>query len=413
MTNKLIIGLSLSLSGRYAMMGRQAETALALFASDCNASGGLELSGRRYEVEINCTDDQSDRLRAALIYRELCDGRRPGLLFSPYGSSLARATAPVAEQGAMLFVNHGGADDDLYRRGYRMIVGVLTPASEYMTEFVRLVSSLKLWRKRVSIISSETPFARAVAAGVESACTERRIRRRGVRVRVKYSGNFDAAGSGERLFRALRRNRANVLISTGSYEHDVRVMRFATSERLYLPVLGCVAAGLGRFYEDLGTHADGIVGTVQWDPGVEQPSTLGPSAAEFVRRFRAATGTIPDYPAAQIYAAGVVTFEAIRTAGSLDPNSIRAAFAKLHATTFFGEFAIDAGTGRQLAHKMPLVQWHNGHKIVIKPVPELQAGALEFPTGWRLLLGSLRSIRLKREVDPDYNRTDEASHDGK
>src|SRR5436309_904604 len=118
MRKKLTIGLSLALSGRYAMMGRQAETALALFAADCNASGGIELGGTRYEIEIECNDDQSKAGCAGLIYRQLCASGRPDLLFSPYGSSLARAAAPVAEEAGMLFVNHGGADDEVYQRGY-------------------------------------------------------------------------------------------------------------------------------------------------------------------------------------------------------------------------------------------------------------------------------------------------------
>jgi branched-chain amino acid transport system substrate-binding protein len=405
---KLTIGLSLSLSGRYATMGRQAETALRLFAADCNAAGGIDLDGGRREVAIECIDDGSNRRSAASIYRDLIASGRVELLFSPYGSVLSRATAPIAEEAGMLFLNHGGADDELYRRGYRMIVGVLTPASEYMTEFVRLVGSLKFWRKRVAIVSSEAPFARAVAAGAESACAERLARRRGVRVRVRYHGQFDPERTGEGFYRALRRNRVNVLLSAGSYEHDLAVMRFATSERLYVPVLGCVAAGVNRFRNDLGDDADGIVGPAQWDPSVEVRPTLGPSVAEFVRRFRASVGVEPDYPAAQAYAAGVLTAAAIRTAGSLEAARVRAAFADLRISTLFGDFAIDRDSGRQLGHKMVLVQWHGGRKVVIQPAPDLRTGELEFPSGWRLLLGSLRALRLRRK-DGRENEVDEES----
>jgi len=42
---KIRIGLSLSLTGAYASMGRQAEAALTLFASDTNSSGGIRLDG--------------------------------------------------------------------------------------------------------------------------------------------------------------------------------------------------------------------------------------------------------------------------------------------------------------------------------------------------------------------------------
>jgi branched-chain amino acid transport system substrate-binding protein len=403
--NKLTIGLSLSLSGRYAAMGRQADSALRLFAADTNAGGGVEIGGRRHDIALECVDDQGDRGRAESIYRELSSSRPVNLLFSPYGSSLARAAAPIAHAAGLLFVNHGGADDGLYQRGYRMLVGVLTPASGYMTELARLVGSLKFWRKKVAIVSSESPFARAVAEGAERACTERPIRRRGVRVRVKYRGRFDPERNGERLYRALRRNRVNILLSAGSYEHDLAVMRFATSEQLYIPVLGCVAAGVNSFCLDLGGGAEGIVGPAQWDPFIEVRPRLGPSAREFVTRFRASNRNEPDYPAAQAYAAGLLTMAAIRAADSADPARIRAAFSDLRTTTFFGDFAIEPGSGRQIGHKMLLVQWHAGRKVIIHPDPELRTGELEFPSGWRLLLASLQTIRMK-QPNLDKERVD-------
>jgi branched-chain amino acid transport system substrate-binding protein len=402
-TNKLNLGLSLSLSGRYAAMGCQAEAAVRLFVADTNAAGGLEVDGQRYEIGLEYTDDQGDQRRAASIYRDLCSNRRADLLFSPYGSALARAAAPIAEAAGLLFINHGGADDGLYQRNYRMLVGILTPASEYMTELTRLVSTLKFWRKRLAIVAAVSPFARAVADGAEAACGQRPIRRRGVRIRVKYSGRFEPQNNGERLYRALRRNRVNVLLSVGSYEHDLAVMRFATSERLYIPVLGCVAAGVNNFSLDLGRSAEGIVGPAQWDPLIELRPLLGPSPPEFAARFRASTGNEPDYPAAQAYAAGLLTMAAIRSAGSLDSACIRAAFSDLRTTTLFGDFAIERDSGRQVGHRMLLVQWHGGRKVIIHPEPHLDTGELEFPTGWRLLLASLQMLRMRRSDSPQEN----------
>ncbi|MBV8454398.1 MAG: amino acid ABC transporter substrate-binding protein, partial [Deltaproteobacteria bacterium] len=402
-SSKLTIGLSLSLSGRYAAMGCQAESALRLFAADINAAGGVEIGGQRHDITLECADDRGDQRCAESIYRQLSSSHQVNLLFSPYGSALTRTAAPIAEAAGLLFVNHGGADDGLYQHAYRMLVGVLTPASGYMTELARLVSGLKFWRKRIAMVSAASPFARAVAEGMERTCAERLIRRRGVRVRVKYRGRFDPEHNGERLYRALRRNRINILFSAGSYEHDVAVMRFATSEQLYIPVLGCVAAGVNSFCGDLGVGAEGIVGPAQWDPLIEVHSALGLSTQEFVARFRASNRNEPDYPAAQAYAAGLLTMAAIRAAGSLDPARIRAAFSDLRTTTFFGDFAIEPGSGRQIGHKMLLVQWHAGRKVIIHPEPDLHSGELEFPSGWRLLLASLQTLRMKRRNSHEDN----------
>ena len=315
MAGKIRIGLSLSLTGEYAPMGRQADAALSLFASDTNSAGGIRIAGERRELEIECFDDASNSERCAEIYRSLCGENRVDLLFGPYSSGLARVAAPLAEQAGMLFVNHGGADDDIFSRHLRLIVGVLSPAGDYFNGFVRLVAGLKLWRKRIAIVRSSGGFAEAIANGIEREANERYARRKGVRIRVKYAGKFDPESTPAKLFPALRRNRVNALVSAGSYEYDLAVMRAVTQSSLNLPVLGCVAAGVEKFRIDLGEDAEGLVGPSQWEDQLQFRPEIGPTPREFIRSMRARSPNIAcDYPAAQAYAAALVTKAALESA---------------------------------------------------------------------------------------------------
>ncbi len=394
---KITIGLSLSLSGEYAAMGRQAETAIRLFVAN---AAPVSIAGEQPDFALECHDDASDTARCADIYRALCADRRIDLIFGPYSNRLARVAAPIAEQSGRVFVNHGGAGDELYQRGYRMIVGVLSPAGDYMLGFVRLLSQLKLWRKRVAIVAANSPFARAVAEGIERAALERPARRHGVRVRVKWNGAFSDS-TPAKLFPALTRNRIDALVSCGSYQHDLDVIRAVAPSPLKIMVLGCVAAGVRRFAADLGELADGIVGPSQWENSIDVRPELGPPSAEFSRLMRSAGIDSPDYPSAQIYAAGLLTSAALSATGALDQAKLRGAFSDLRTSTFFGDFSIDRVTGRQLGHQMLLVQWHAGRKIVIEPEAHAELGTLEFPSGWRLLLAGLDLIKLSRRDDPE------------
>src|SRR5271156_4800220 len=389
-------------------MGQQAERAIRLFVADANASSALRIDGDRCEFALDCHDDASDPVRCAEIYRSLCANRHAGIIFGPYSNRLARVAAPVAEQSGRLFVNHGGAGDEPYEHDYKLIVGVLTPASDYLRGFVRLLTELKLWRKRAAIVASKAAFARAVASGCERAADERSARRRGVRVRVKWNGAFDPDATPARLFPALKRNRVNALASAGSYDHDVAVMRAVAESRLNIPVLGCVAAGVRRFESDLGELADGIVGPSQWEDSLELEPALGPTPAEFARRMRTAgSADSPDYPAAQIYAAGLLAAAALARAGRCDDAMLRAAFSDLRTTTMFGDFSIDRVSGRQLGHQMLLVQWHRGRKVIIIPESHDDSGSLDFPAGWRLLLAGADLLRLTRPDDSSESLDDD------
>jgi hypothetical protein len=43
---------------------------------------------------------------------------------------------------------------------------------------------------------------------------------------------------------------------------------------------------------------------------------------------------------------------------------------------------------------MLLVQWHRGRKVLIDAEPNPDAGAIEFPSGWRMVLASINYFRL-------------------
>src|SRR5260370_18187215 len=140
---KITIGLSLSLTGEYAPMGRQAELAIRLFVADANARSALRVSGERCELALECHDDASDPARCAEIYRALCADRRADIIFGPYSNRLTRVAAGILEQSGRVFVNYGGAGDELYHPRYKMIVRVLSPPSDYLPGFVRRLTRLK------------------------------------------------------------------------------------------------------------------------------------------------------------------------------------------------------------------------------------------------------------------------------
>lgn len=403
-SRQLTIGLSLSLTGEYAAMGRQAEAALKLFVADRNAGGGVRVGRQHCQLALECRDDGSDPARCAEIYRCLCFEHRPGLLLGPYSSRLTRAAAPIAESAGMVLINHGGAGDNLYDQQQRLLVGVLTPAREYFAGLARLLSTLKFWRKRVALSSSTTPFGRAVIEGFRTACRARPAYRRGVRIRLEHLSRATTPAVVELLPR-LGRARVNVLVSAGSFEHDVAIVQAVVASELNIPVLACVAAGVRDFRARLGDLCEGVIGPSQWEEQVDSRPEVGPTPAEFVRRMRAADpGAACDYPAAQAYAAGLLAAAAVEACGTLDQVRLREAFGELRTTTFYGNFALDRISGRQIGHQVLLVQWHAGQKVIIDPGAHAEQGALELPGGWRLILASMRSLRL---ISPAKSDDDE------
>jgi branched-chain amino acid transport system substrate-binding protein len=108
-----------------------------------------------------------------------------------------------------------------------------------------------------------------------------------------------------------------------------------------------------------------VIGPSQWEPQVSFLADIGPDTIWFVRNFRQHFGCDPEYIAAGSFALGLIFEECVRHAGSLEDTDLLAAAANLDCYTFYGRFRLDAATQRQVGHHILLVQWNNGHKVLL------------------------------------------------
>jgi branched-chain amino acid transport system substrate-binding protein len=283
------------------------------------------------------------------------------LLLGPYGSGLTLAAADAAESLSHVLWNHGGASDEITRRGFSWTVSVLTPASRYLPPALDLVCSLDPQARRIAVVHSETGFAGEVAGGALGA-----IRDKGLTLvlrRTYPSGTEDFVP----IVREIASDRPDLVLAAGRLEDDLRLARQLVASAPRLKAAALVAAAVSDFRAALGDDSQGFLGPSQWEPGAAYAVDCGPTAAEFSDRYRAATGAALDYPAAQAYAAALIAGRAAAAAGTLEQRPLREAASRLRATTFFGPFAIDPATGAQLAHTTLVTQWQRGVKRIVWP----------------------------------------------
>ena len=91
----------------------------------------------------------------------------------------------------------------------------------------------------------------------------------------------------------------------------------------------------------------------------------GPSAEEVSTRLSARHSAGVDYPMAQAYAGGLIAQRCMEIAGTLEQHALRQVASRLDCTTFYGRYRIDPSTGRQVGHRMPVIQWQNNRRVVV------------------------------------------------
>jgi ABC-type branched-subunit amino acid transport system substrate-binding protein len=105
-------------------------------------------------------------------------------------------------------------------------------------------------------------------------------------------------------------------------------------------------------------------------PGVTFPNVTGPTSDWFLDSFQKQFGRSPNYIAAASFATGLVLTECIRRAASLDDEKLRTTASGLDFNTFYGRFRIDSRTGIQTGHRVVLIRWQGGYKVVLPSSPQ-------------------------------------------
>ncbi len=313
--------LTLSLTGSYERQGTDAAEGVRLWAADST-------------VRLALVDDRSSKAAAVAAYREWIVDVGVGLLLSPYSSGLVQAVAPSVQEAGRLLWNHGGSADDLAQPG---IVSMLAPASSYFDGIVDKAAALQV--EQLVGVQGKGPFARAVTEG-----TAVRANNYGLKMKVLDAAAVETEAVAEAA-----------LVTAGSFEHDVAVVRGLRERHQTPAMLGAVAAGISAFGRELGDAAEGVLGPVQWWPSQDTPE-VGPSGVDFAARFQQQTGREPSYPAAQAAAAGYLALAAHR-------QGMTASDVLLWRTsTLLGEFALDADW-RQVGHRITTIRWEDGRMV--------------------------------------------------
>jgi branched-chain amino acid transport system substrate-binding protein len=363
-TDAINVGLTAALTGRYSLPGRQALVGAQAWVEATNQAGGLWVQerGTRLPLRLTYYDDASDPQQCAVLTEHLLTVDQVDILLGPYSSGLALSAAEVAQRYARVLWNHGGASEAIYTRGFAWVVGILSPPTTYFHSLLDYARHTMPLRRSVAIVHSTAgAFPRDVAAGAARYCRQHDLTP--LHTYPYPAGTVDFAP----ILTALQRVAPDVLLSVGRIEDDLRFATQYVQYRLPTPVVGLIVTPLRLFWDTLGSAASRFLGPSQWEAdGVARPD-YGPSSPEVLQRLTARHPAGVDYPMAQAYAGGLIAQRCIELAGTAEPYRLRQIAGQLDCTTFYGRFHIDPTTGRQLGHRMPVVQWQGGRKTVVWP----------------------------------------------
>ena len=356
------IGLSLGLSGDYALTSNKQKNAYALFEETINASGGV--LGRPLKFIIK--DNQSKPSIAVAQYEALITKDKVDFVIAPYTSGLTMAISPVVEKYGYPTLAAGAAADRIWQQGFKNIFGLWTPASRYSLGFLKLLTYYQL--NGIVIASADEPFGMEIASGAQKWAKTLHLNVLDFITFKEGQTHLDD------IARQVATIKPQILLCTGHYSVGVNMKKALNKIGWHPRVFyATVSPNYQKYYDDFQQMAELDLSTSIWEP---HPKLGYPGSQDFAKRYELRYGSPPTYHAATAYAAAEVLVKAITQANSTDKDSVRHQLQTMNTMSIIGRYAVDK-TGIQIKRFPLVVQWQKGKKEIVWPL-ELQTAPAMF-----------------------------------
>jgi len=359
------IGVALSQSGNLADSAKHYFQGVQLWSEQVNARGGL--LGRK--VELVVYDERSDPATAARLYEKLISDDNVDLLFGPWGSASTATAAAVANKHKRVFLNSGGASEQIHERGFKYVFQSAAPISAYVANIGPLAEQHDL--KSLVVFARDYAGGRDMAKVIRQIAADRHMQVKAVEFFPVTTTDFSS------LIAQARQLQPDIWVSVG-YPHEAIEMVRQMKASNYLPkVFIHNGASIADFLNSTGKDAEYVYAMSLYEPHLK---TKGNEA--FVQAYRARYQVDPGYYSAFSYVGGTVLEAAVTAAGSVDQEKLREVFTTLELDTVMGRHKVDPQTGKQIGVTGLLAQVRNGKREVVLPLEVKTADAVVPMPAW-------------------------------
>ncbi len=320
------IGVAAPLTGPQSHYGKGIENAVRMAVEEANASG-LEIGGKKIKFEVLAEDDQADPKTATSVAQKLVDAKINGVVGHmnsgagiPASKIYMEASIPQisASMTAVAYTAQG------YPTTYRVMANDAQQGKvlgEYATQ--------KWGAKKVVLIDDRTAYGQGLADEVEKA-----VKAGGGEITAREFTN-DKAQDFNAILTSAKGKKPDLIFFGGMDPQGGPMVRQLKGLGMASKYLGGDGIYSPKFIELAGKSAEGSKAS---SPGL--PLEKMPGGVEFKQKYEAKYGQIQLYePFA--YDAANILIDAMKRAGSTEPNKYLPEMSKTNYTGVIGTVSFD------------------------------------------------------------------------
>lgn len=380
------VGVITSLSGDLATGGSVTKRGYDLWAQTLNATGGIEINGKKFKVELVYGDDQSKPDQAASAAERLATQEKVDFVLGPYASGTTLAAAPVLEKYKIPMITGSAESPMIWLQKFKYTFGTIPPVNYTGASPVETLASLTPAPKSAVILGSNDTFSKATAEAFKEAAEKA-----GIEVK-----KFNIVPSGQDMMPFLSAVKVLQpdLVAFGGHDEELINLVKALRQINYTPKALLMHYGVTEpaFVEALKKDAEQVLGASVWTETVHAKGDyLWANAATYAKDAQAAFNVPADYTQAGSSTAGIA-FQAALGQNKAEPpldeaerEALVQTLEKLDIQTFYGhlKFATDGAFYHANIGITPLtVQIQNGNAVIVGPKEDAQSAAQYPMTAW-------------------------------
>jgi branched-chain amino acid transport system substrate-binding protein len=372
-----IIGEASSVAG--ASITKAAELA----ADDINAHGGV--NGRQIQVVIY--DDHSSAADAVRAFQRAVTEDKVSAVVASYISEVALAIEPWSARMRMPFITPGAASTEIskhvhddYEHNKYTFHGWLTSAfiAQSICDFEHDTMVKDFHMKSTVVMSEDAAWTKPLDERFLEC-----LPKAGLKVLDHVRFNPDTTDFTPIFNKIESAGEHPDLITTGISHVGVQPTVQWHDQRVPIPMAGQSSqATTSTFWKDTNGAAEGVITATAAAPGVAITPTTIPFTDAYIKRF----GASPSYDGYSTYDDIHVFADAIKSAGSTDPDKMVAALEKTNYAGTLGHVQF-YGRSDPYTHALKygpglvsgvVIQWQNGKQVTVWP-REYANGKIKFP----------------------------------
>ncbi len=309
--NEIRIGEYGSLTGAQATFGISTQNGIELAVDEVNAAGGI--NGKT--LKVIALDDQGKPEEAAVVVTKLITQEKAQVILGEVASSLSLAAAPICQEHKTPMISPSSTNPKVTQVGdYIFRVCFIDPfQGQVMADFA--MGALKA--KTAAILRDQkSDYSMGLADFFI-----KRFKDKGGTILVDQSyvaGDVDFKSQ----LTNIREQKPDVIFVPGYYGEVGLIAKQARELGVKVPLLGGDGWDSSKLYEIGGAALDGCYFSSHYSP-----DSTDPKVQDFVKKYQAKFGQVPDALATLGYDSAGVLVAGLKSAKSLEGADIRDAIA--------------------------------------------------------------------------------------